>query len=73
MALGATVLDNGSYGYIIDEKSRRDQLKHTEEVETEAVEFSDVEEAEEFMNDIKGEGSDNSEEDRNGNDDDEKE
>ena len=73
MALGATVLDNGSYGYIIDEKYRRDQLKHTVEVETEAVEFSDVEEAEEFMNDIKGEGSDNSEEDRNGNDDDEKE
>ena len=60
MALGDTVLDNGSYGYIIDEKSRRDQLKHTEELDTEALELSDVEEAEEFMSDSKGEGIDNS-------------
>ena len=71
MGIGAIRLSNGYHEAMLDENSCRDQLEHTEEVGMEAVELADVEEAEYFISDSEGEGSDDIYEDINYYDDDE--
>ena len=44
MALGEMILSDGSHESMIDNKACRDQVEHTEEVETEDVELECVEE-----------------------------